>query len=106
MKLFTILLTLFFITSCASPHKVTSKQTLDYELSCSELRSATQEAERYKDQADSEQGLTGTNTMSFLFWWPGLIATYINTTEAEKAADNRVVHLNGIYREKKCHQKS
>jgi hypothetical protein len=63
------------LAGCATPYEVAPVQAGDERLSCQDLKSAMREAGTFKQLADHEQGLTGTNVSSFLFWWPGLVAT-------------------------------
>ena len=79
-------------------------QAGDQRLNCQDIKGAIREANTFQQLADHEQGFTGTNVSSFLFWWPGLVATYINTKDAKEAAQNRKSHLAKIYNERKCDQ--
>jgi len=92
------------LAGCATPYEVAPVQAGDERLSCQDLKSAMREAGTFKQLADHEQGLTGTNVSSFLFWWPGLVATYINTTDAKDAADERTRHLTALYTSHNCDQ--
>ena len=46
-------------------------------------------ATKYEKDARSERGVTGTNAAAALFFLPGLLATYMNTEDAIKAARDR-----------------
>lgn len=46
-------------------------------------------AQKYEKDARSERGVTGTNAAAALFFLPGLLATYMNTEDAIKAARDR-----------------
>lgn len=87
---------------CATPHVVTEKQAADNSLSCNALLKEMEEAEKYEEEARKERGVTGTNVASAVFFWPGLVATYLNTEEAIDAARDRQDHLNDLYQEKGC----
>ena len=61
---------------------------------CNQLIAATEEAKRFEEDGREERTVTGTNVAAALFWWPGLVATYINTDDAIDAAKDRQEHLN------------
>jgi len=100
-KLFLIL-SCVFVAGCATPHQVDVIQAGDQRLNCQDIKGAIREANTFHTLADHEQGLTGTNVSSFLFWWPGLIATYVNTNDAKDSAKERKAHLASLYSEKEC----
>jgi hypothetical protein len=87
---------------CATPHVVEKEKLSDEKLSCAELRAEIKEAERYKEEARKERGVTGTNVAAVLFFLPGLAATYVNTEDAIRAAEARKEHLMEIYKQKRC----
>ena len=103
IKLNLFFLTLiFFVTACASPPVVSKYQPGDDNMDCSAL---TYEIRRLEDgiaDARSERGVTGTNVGAALFWWPGLVATYVNVGEAVQAANDRIDHLTGLKYKKEC----
>ena len=90
------------VAGCATPHEVDIIQAGDQRLNCQDIKGAIREANTFYTLADHEQGLTGTNVNAFLFWWPGLIATYVNTSDAKDAARDRKAYLSNIYSEKGC----
>ena len=90
------------LTGCASPDVVQTRQINDDDLSCSELVQATKEAEKFEADARDGRTVTGTNVAAALFWWPGLVATYVNTDDAIDAAVDRQTHLAEIYKDKGC----
>ena len=75
---------------------------LNQELNCGQLKNAYAEAERFKEEAKGEKGVTGSNTARGLLFWPAIIGTYMNSNEAIQAADSRKVHLMNIMRDKDC----
>ena len=71
-----------------------------------ELVQATKEAQKFEADARDGRTLTGTNVAAALFWWPGLVATYVNTDDAIDAAVDRQTHLAEIYKDKGCSEGS
>ena len=74
----------------------------DEELNCGRLKNAYAEAERFKEEAKGEKGVTSVNTARALLFWPAIVGTYMNSNEAIQADDSRKVHLMNIMREKDC----
>ena len=91
-----------FLSGCASPTVVESKQSNDREMSCAALKTAYTEARDFETKARKERGVTGTNVAAALLFLPGLLGTYVNTEEAINAAKERQMHLEKIAAEKKC----
>ncbi|WP_205617094.1 hypothetical protein [Pelomicrobium methylotrophicum] len=46
--------------------------------------------------------MTGTNVAAALFFWPGLIGTYLNTEDAIKAAKERQQRVEKLAADKGC----
>jgi hypothetical protein len=90
------------LAGCASPDVVQTRQINDDDLSCSQLVTATKEAQKFEADAREGRTVTGTNVAAALFWWPGLVATYVNTDDAIDAAVDRQTHLAQIYKDKGC----
>lgn len=91
-----------FLSGCATPEVVQSKQVGDSEKSCDQLRSAYVEAQEFEAKARKERTVTGRNVAAALFFWPALIGTYSNTEEAINAAKDRQRHLEKLAEEKRC----
>ena len=90
------ILTLFSVltmTACATPTVVDEVQIYDNSLNCQQIYSEYQLAQKYEEEARDDRGVTGTNVLSVILWWPGLIATYLNTEDAIEAAQDRQEHL-------------
>ena len=60
------------------------------------------ESDRFRNDAQKEKGMTGTNVAAVIFFWPAMIGTYANANEAIAAADTRKLNLMGLYNQKKC----
>ncbi|TAG81836.1 MAG: hypothetical protein EAZ24_00565 [Burkholderiales bacterium] len=93
---------LSFLTGCATPTVVQTKQINDSAMSCDQLKAAYQEALDFETKARKERGLTGTNIAAAVFFWPAMIGTYKNSEEAIDAAKDRQKHLERIGAEKNC----
>lgn len=91
-----------FLSGCASPTVVESKQSSDRMMSCDALKTAYNEAKDFEGKARKERGLTGTNVAAAIFFWPAMLGTYKNTEDAIEAAKERQRHLEAIAAEKKC----
>ena len=90
------------LSGCATPHVVQSVKTTDISMNCRQLEMEMSEADRLREAAEKEKGMTGTNVAAVLFFWPAMIGTYSNANQAMAAADTRKAHLMGIYSQKKC----
>lgn len=101
-----LLIAVLAIAACANPEVVRIEQPRDYKLTCAELEREMDKAERFKEKAQDERGVTGKNTAAVLFFWPALIGTYSNTEEAIDAAEDRQAHLMDVYRDKGCTESS
>ena len=102
-NLILLLITITFVTSCATPHVVSVVGPNDSSMSCSQLDSEIAIASNYKRDAKSEKSLgTATNFGALLFWLPGMVATQMNANDAIKAADNRINHLTRLKSKKSC----
>jgi len=92
------------LPGCASSVAVERVKMDDVQLSCPQILSEIQEAEKFKKSAEDNKGFTGTNTAAALLFWPGLVATYSDANAAIRAADERKAHLTNLYHEKHCDQ--
>ncbi len=90
------------LSACATPTVVDTEQPTDRRLSCTELIEQIEEAAEFEEEAREERGVTGTNVAAAVFFWPGLVGTYMNTEEAIEAAQDRREHPQEIYDEKGC----
>jgi hypothetical protein len=90
------------LSACATPHVVQAVRPADTALSCNQLEQEMTEAERFRENAQKEKGMTGTNVAAALFFWPAMFGTYANANEAIAAADTRKSHLAGLHAQKRC----
>lgn len=93
------------LSGCATPHVVKSVQTTDTLMNCRQLETEIADADRFRESADKEKGMTGTNVVAAIFFWPAILGTFSNANEAMAAADTRKAHLTSIYTQKKCAEK-
>ena len=91
-----------FLSGCATPTVVESKQSKDNMMSCDALKTAYGEAKDFEGKARKERGVTGTNVAAAIFFWPAMLGTYKNTEDAIEAAKERQRHLEKIAADKKC----
>jgi hypothetical protein len=92
------------LSGCARSVAVERVKMGDAELSCAQLLSEIQEADKFRKAAEDKKGFTGTNTAAVLLFWPALFVTYSDANEAIRAADERKVNLTNLYHEKHCDQ--
>ena len=102
MHILRVAFALLLLVGCSKPTVVEVVMLGDEELNCGQLKNAYAEAERFKEEAKGEKGVTGSNTARGLLFWPAIIGTYMNSNEAIQAADSRKVHLMNIMRDKDC----
>ena len=93
---------LTFLSACASPQVVSKYQAGDDSMDCAALNYEIRRVEDGLADAKAEKGVTGTNVGAALFFWPGLIATYVNVGEAVDAANDRIDHLTSLRYKKGC----
>lgn len=102
MKKTIALLTFSLLAACASPEVVSERQVGDASLTCSEITSEIREAEKFKERARDEKGMTGKNVAAAVFFWPAMLVTYSNVEEAVRAAEDREDFLLELSDTKKC----
>ncbi len=90
------------LAGCATPKVVDVRQPGDDQLTCAQIKDQFQAATKYEKDARSERGVTGTNAAAALFFLPGLLATYMNTEDAIKAARDRQDLLARMSTSKGC----
>tara|TARA_B100001093_G_scaffold490278_1_gene529173 strand:- start:1070 stop:1384 length:315 start_codon:yes stop_codon:yes gene_type:complete len=102
-KTLTLLILLFFSTSCATPTIVNVIGPNDNELSCKELSSEIAKANQYADEAQKAKKTDRPHNLgALLFFLPGYGITMKNVEDAMKAAKDRAIHLNKLKEKKNC----
>ena len=91
-----------FLSGCASPEVVQTRQPGDKKLTCDEIADEIFDAEQFERKARGEKGVTGTNAAALIFFWPALLVTYSNAGDAIEAAQNRINYLYRLADKKDC----
>jgi hypothetical protein len=92
----------FVLAACATPTVVQSVKPGDSGLSCAQLQNEYSDAQRFRDEADREKGMTGGNVARALLFWPAILGSFSNANEAIASADVRKVHLANLMNQKNC----
>ena len=95
-------LSLVLLNSCAKPTVVNIVLPEDEKLNCEKLEDAVADAQEFRRKAIAVTGNTGKNQAAALLFWPALMMTYINASEAIVAANERSVHLINVMQDKNC----
>jgi hypothetical protein len=100
-SLLTILMaTILFISGCATSPKVKVIQPGDNNLTREQLKEEISRLDRADSEVDSKKGVTGTNVAAALFFWPGLLYTHMDASEATRLIEQRRSHLMNLYNQK------
>ena len=104
MKNFPTILVLSFVLliSCAKPTVVNIVLPDDNKLNCEKLENSVADAQEFRRKAIAVTGNTGKNQAAAMLFWPALMMTYLNASEAIVAANERTVHLINIMQDKNC----
>lgn len=90
------------LAGCASPTVVQSVQPNDSQMTCEELQTALTEAEKLRNEAEGKRGSTGGNVVKGFLFFPALLVSNANVSDAIKAAEARKTHLTGLMSQKNC----
>jgi|TARA_B100000959_G_scaffold113600_1_gene119762 hypothetical protein len=90
------------LISCAKPTVVNITLPNDDKLNCEKLENAVTDAQEFRRKAMAVTGNTGKNQAAAILFWPALMMTYVNASEAIVAANERSVHLINIMQDKNC----
>lgn len=96
MKIFFSVLVVLLLIACATPTIVLAVKPGDAGLTCPQLQNEYADAQRFRDEADKEKGVTGGNVARAILFWPAILGSFSNANEAIAAADNRKVHLANL----------
>ena len=97
-----LVLSFVLLTSCAKPTVVNITLPDDNKLNCEKLENAVTDAQEFRRKAIAVTGNTGKNQAAALLFWPALMMTYVNASEAIVAANERSVYLINIMQDKNC----
>ena len=64
---------LLLLAGCSKRTVVEVVMPGDEEWQCGQFKNAYAEAERFKEEAKGEKGVTGVNTASALLFWPAIV---------------------------------
>ena len=95
-------LSLALLNSCAKPTVVNIVLPEDEKLNCEKLEDAVADAQEFRRKAIAVTGNTGKNQAAAILFWPALMMTYVNASEAIVAANERSVYLINIMQDKNC----
>ena len=95
-------LSLVLINSCAKPTVVSITLPQDKELNCEKLEDGVADAQEFRRKAIAVTGNTAQNQVRSYLFWPALMMTYLNASEAIVAANERSVHLINVMQDKNC----
>ena len=90
------------VAGCASPKVVQSVQPADSQLACEGLQKELDEAEKLRAGAEGSLGSTGGQIVTGMLFFPALLVSHENRTNALNAAEARKAHLAGLMSERKC----
>jgi hypothetical protein len=90
------------LTACATPTVVQSVKPGDSGLTCAQLQNEYADAQRFRDEADREKGMTGGNVARAILFWPAILGSFSNANEAISSADSRKVHLANLMNQRNC----
>ena len=97
-----LVLSFVLLISCAKPTVVNIVLPDDNKLNCEKLENSVADAQEFRRKALAVTGNTGKNQAAALLFWPALMMTYVNASEAIVAANERSVHLINIMQDKNC----
>lgn len=89
-----------FVTGCATSPKVQVIQPGDNNLTKEQLADEIARLNQADKEIDSKKGVTGTNVAAALFFWPGLVYTHMDASEANRMVEQRRNHLTMLYNQK------
>lgn len=96
------LLAVSLLGGCACPEVVSVVNPGDENMTCKQLKDEIDTLDKARRDLAAEKGVTGKNVAAALFFWPALIATHSNVSDAQRAVDERKSRLVKIYENKRC----
>jgi hypothetical protein len=88
------------VSACSTSPKTQVVQMGDNQFSKSQIMAQLAKLDQTELEIKSKKGATPTNVAAFLFWTPGLVYTYYDSSEALKLVEQRRSHLTRIYNHK------
>src|SRR2546426_12806402 len=74
------------LTACATPTVIQPVKPGDSGLTCPQLQNEYSDAQRFRDEADREKGMTGGNGARAILFWPAILGSFSNANEAISTA--------------------
>lgn len=107
IAMITTLIALTALASgCATSPKVQVVQAGDTALSKEQLLAEINRLNDADEKINEKKGINGTNAAAALFFWPGLIYTQMDASDARKMVEQRRNHLTGLYNQKLAQENS
>ena len=97
-----LVLSFVLLFSCAKPTVINIVLPDDDKLNCEKLENAIADAQEFRRKAIAVTGNTAQNQARAMLFWPALMITYVNASEAIEAANERSVYLINMLQDKKC----
>ena len=101
-RILVLIVSTFFLYTCAKPTVVNIALPGDEELSCEQLEDAVAESQKIKRDAEYAKEGTGGNVARLILFWPAWAKTLHNADVAIQAANDRNYHLINIMKKKNC----
>ena len=102
-KIFSFLTIFSVCISCATPTVVNVIGPNDNTLSCKELSTEIEKANKYADEAQAAKKMGNPHNIgALIFFFPAMGVTMKNVEEAAKAANDRALHLNKLKERNNC----
>lgn len=95
-----LLMALTLLTGCAISPKTQVVQPGDHEMTRTQIQAEFKKLDQAQRDVDSNKGVNGTNIAAALFFWPGLIATQMDASDAQNLINQRRAHLQSIWNKK------
>jgi hypothetical protein len=93
------------VSACATSPKVQVMQACDRSLSKEQIMCELDKLNTTDCEINQKKGINGTNVAAALFFWPGLIYTQLDASDARKLVSQRREYLTSLYNEKLAQEK-
>lgn len=82
--------------------QVLVKDVADDKLSCTDIATQAAEVKGVLRSIDDKTGFSGRNVAMGIFFWPGVVVNQMNAGDARRAANERLVVLADLAKQKNC----
>lgn len=93
------------LSGCATSPKVQVVQAGDHTLSKDQLLVEIERLNCADAEINAKKGVTGTNVAAALFFWPGLVYTQMDASDARRLVEQRRNYLTSLYNQKLAQEK-